>query len=73
MKNKLNRTRFIKFCVVGFIGTLINYLVYKVIGIALPNDFAWSCGILAGASLNYVLNEMFTFNTDNKLGGGTSG
>lgn len=53
---------------VGASGVGMNYLIYKVFSLFIWNDLAWLTGVLLSATSNYVLNEMFTFNIDDKEG-----
>ena len=58
---KLNLNRYFKFLLVGAIGTVINYCVFFSFRSRIPMDVAWLFGIVISASINYVLNERFTF------------
>lgn len=62
---KLNLNRYFKFLVVGASGTIINFLVFKMIINFTSLNFAWLLGVIAGATSNYVLNEIWTFNDTN--------
>ena len=55
-----------KFCIVGALGTLPNYIVYNifdgvVINIIVPVNIGWALGIVAGMTSNYILNEVWTW------------
>lgn len=64
---KLNKVRYVKFLVVGVIGTIPNYIIYmflrhiefKMSFIVL--NIGWISGIMVGATSNYILNEVWTF------------
>jgi putative flippase GtrA len=62
----LNRKRWVKFCIVGAVGTIPNYIVYSIfqgvrINMVLPVNIGWVLGILAGMTSNYILNEFWTW------------
>jgi putative flippase GtrA len=62
----LNKKRWIKFCIVGIIGTIPNYIVFNFlqgmeISVIIPINIGWACGILAGMTSNYILNEVWTW------------
>jgi len=57
----LNIKRYIKFLIVGAVGVVINYLVFSSLRIIIPLDIAWLIGICASATINYILNEWWTF------------
>ena len=59
--------KFIKFCVVGFSGLLVDFsLTYLLKEKLSVNKFlANSIGFMMAASTNYVLNRIWTFESDN--------
>jgi putative flippase GtrA len=59
---QLNLNRYIKFIIVGAFGIIPNYIIYFILRAIIPNDVAWFIGICAGATSNYILNEVWTFN-----------
>lgn len=63
-----NKRRNIRFLFVGFIGVIINYMIFTPLReIFAFNiwifhiDPAWFFGIVVSAELNYILNEFWTF------------
>lgn len=62
----LSKKRWIKFCIVGAIGTLPNYVVFTIfqgmnVNILIPINVGWIFGIFAGMTTNYILNEVWTW------------
>lgn len=57
----MNLKQFIKFCIVGAVGTIPNYIVYWSLRNIIHNDIAWLFGIGAGALSNYILNSKWVF------------
>ncbi len=64
----MNRKRYIKFLIVGAIGVIPNYIIYYLlrnfdffIGKIIYVNIGWVLGIIAGATSNYILNEVWTF------------
>lgn len=60
---KLNKRRYIKSLIVGGIGVIPNYIIYMMmrdIWIYYVN-LGWFLGIVAGATFNYIFNEVWTF------------
>lgn len=55
--------QFVRFGGVGLIGTSAHYLVLLILVEALAQTpvFASSCGAVAGALINYILNRRITF------------
>lgn len=63
MMLNLNLNRFIKFCIIGALGTIPNFVVFsllKHIDIWIIN-IGWIFGIIAGMISNYILNEWWTW------------
>jgi putative flippase GtrA len=63
---KLNRKRWIKFCIVGAIGMIPNYILFTIfketeITIFFQINIGWIFGIFAGMTSNYILNEVWTW------------
>lgn len=64
---KLNKSRWIKFCLVGAIGTIPNYIGYMPFRhvefniLLFKFNLGWGIGILCGMTSNYILNEVWTF------------
>ena len=62
----LNKKRWIKFCIVGAIGTIPNYIMFNIfkgmeVTILFPINIGWMFGIFAGMTSNYILNEVWTW------------
>jgi putative flippase GtrA len=55
--------QFVKFCLVGSLGLLINFLVTMIAARTLHATpfLAFACGFMSGAISNYLLNRMWTF------------
>ena len=68
MTDKLFILRFIKFCLVGFSGMLVDFGVTWLLKekIKINKYIANSCGFIIAASSNYVLNRRWTFNSQNE-------
>ena len=55
----------IGFLIVGAIGVVINFIVYKsFLWLGIPNDYSWFCGIVVSAQSNYLLNAKFVFRSE---------
>jgi len=72
-RNKLYK--FIKFCIVGSLGTIPNYIVFNIIKNIDFNvtmllidkyDVSWACGIISGMIFNFILNDRWVFSDDDK-------
>jgi putative flippase GtrA len=61
--------KFIKFCVVGFFGMVIDFGITWLLKekIKVNKYFANSCGFILAASSNYVWNRIWTFESHNKI------
>jgi putative flippase GtrA len=57
----LNRKRYVKFLIVGAIGTIPNFIVFRMLK-NINLNLAWLIGVLAGATFNYILNSKWVFN-----------
>jgi putative flippase GtrA len=68
MTDKLFILKFIKFCIVGFTGMIIDFGITWLLKEKIKTNkyFANSCGFIAAASSNYVLNRLWTFNSQNE-------
>ena len=67
MKVTLNIKQNLKFIVVGGIGVIINYIVYKgFLFFNYQNDISWFFGIFFSAQSNYILNAKWTFKEKEK-------
>lgn len=60
MDMNLNKNRYLKFLIVGAIGVIPNWIVFNMLK-GLNLNVAWLLGIVAGATSNYVLNEVWVF------------
>jgi putative flippase GtrA len=58
---KLDKKRYIKFLVVGGVGTVINYIIFRTLRNIIWLDIAWFIGIVIASTSNYILNEAWTF------------
>ena len=58
--------KFVKFCAVGFSGLLIDYGITYVLKekFKVQKYLANACGFITAASSNYVLNRIWTFQSD---------
>jgi putative flippase GtrA len=58
--------KFVKFCAVGFSGLLIDYGITYILKekFKVQKYFANACGFITAASSNYVLNRIWTFQSD---------
>jgi putative flippase GtrA len=62
MKMTLNIKQNLKFFIVGGLGMIFNYIVYKgFLFFNYPNDIAWVIGILFASQSNYIINAKWTF------------
>ena len=68
MIDKLVFLKFIKFCVVGFSGMVIDFGITWLLKekIKLNKYIANSSGFIAAATSNYVLNRLWTFHSQNE-------
>ena len=71
---KLSKDRLIKFLIVGAFGVVVNYIIYfptreiivfdfVFMVFSFHIDFMWLAGICVSAVSNYILNELWTFNS----------
>jgi len=67
MLNELFLIKFIKFCVVGFSGMMVDFGVTWLLKekIKINKYIANSCGFVAAASSNYLFNRVWTFESAN--------
>ncbi len=68
MIDKLIIAKFVKFCVVGFSGMIVDFGVTWILKEKLKANkyFANSTGFVLAASTNYLLNRIWTFESHNK-------
>jgi len=65
--NNLNFLKFIKFCLVGFSGLIIDFATTYLLKekVKIPKYIANASGFILAASSNYVLNRIWTFHSKN--------
>ena len=62
MAARLYRNSFVRFCVVGGIGVVVNYAAMSAgMAVGLPWRAAWACGVAAAITSNYVGNRYWAF------------
>lgn len=63
LSNPRERTRFIKFAVVGSIGFLVDFVIYNLLGevFQVPAEWAQVASFSVAVVSNFVLNRMWTF------------
>ena len=67
MINNIVFLKFIKFCVVGFSGMIIDFGATWLLKekVKINKYLANSCGFVLAASSNYILNRIWTFESQN--------
>jgi putative flippase GtrA len=67
MIDKLFILKFLKFCVVGFSGMIVDFGITWLLKekIKINKYLANSCGFISAASSNYLLNRIWTFESHN--------
>lgn len=65
--NNLNLFKFIKFCLVGFSGMIIDFSVTYLLKekVKISKYLANATGFILAASSNYILNRIWTFQSKN--------
>lgn len=68
MTDHLFILKFIRFCIVGFSGMIVDFGVTWLLKekIKINKYVANSCGFITAASSNYILNRLWTFNSQNE-------
>jgi dolichol-phosphate mannosyltransferase len=65
----IDKQRFIKFGVVGFVGYLINAITLRILtGLNSPNFIAWSVPVELSIISNFTLNNIWTFKSERITG-----
>ena len=65
----IDKQRFIKFGVVGFVGYLINAITLRILtGLNSPSVIAWSVPVELSIISNFTLNNIWTFKTEKITG-----